>query len=34
MYIAIMKNERKKVILNIFLDIQNPKKDNLEITFW
>ena len=29
-----MKNERKKVILNIFLDIQNPKKDNLEITFW
>jgi hypothetical protein len=34
MYIATMKNERKKIILNIFLDIQNPKKDNSEIIFW
>ena len=34
MYIAIMKYVKRKVILNIFLDIQNPKKDNSEITFW
>ena len=34
MYIANMKYEKKKVILNIFLTAQNVKENYSEITFW
>jgi len=34
MYIASMKNEKKKVILNFFSNHQKFEKNNSEITFW